>query len=1051
MKNLFYNRSAKRIVLALVMMLLVTAANAVPAKPGLKRQLMLANGTTVSAMLIGDEHGHYWLADDGKAYQDINNSNVFQLIDKQTIDQTAKERRMKANQQRAKRLPGRHNASASGGYIGDKKGLIILVNFSDKSFQSTNNNARYQDIANKVNYSSGKFRGSVHDYFYAQSDEKFNLTFDVIGPVTVSKEYSYYGANDSQGNDKHPAQMVIEALKLVNNDVNFADYDWNGDGWVDQVFIIYAGNGEADGGAANTIWPHEWSLQDAYYSGDGSGVQTMDGVKISTYACGSELSGSGSIDGIGTICHEFSHCLGYPDFYDIDYSGGQGMGNWDLMDGGCYNGDGFRPAGYTSYERWIGGWHTPIELVNTQKIEGMKALQNGGDSYIIYNNGNRNEYFLLENRQKTAWDTNLPGKGLLILHVDYDANVWANNQPNDDPSHQRMTWIPADNEYQYYYYSGSKYYTTEGMATDTYPYGSNNSFSKDSTPAAKLYNKNTDGTYFLDSSVENIKQNSNGTISFKFRGISNVATPVFSPKAGRYEEAQMVTISCETEGASIFYTLDGSTPTASSTAYTEPFVVSETTTVMAVAVKDDEESLVAKAKYTIGANPSNPDALNFKLVASADDLEEGMRYIIGSGSKAAGALSSTQYLSKVEVEEADDIIVINDNVAVFIVEETEAGWSFKNEATGKYLTATNTSKLAYVDEPKAWTLNTNEGVTMTFGTYGTMLYNVRSPRFNTYTSSPNTNMLLAHLYMETEEGPVHKKDVEMAFSTDKVIITLGDEFTEPTLTTDPENIPVTYTSSNTSVATVDAETGKVTIEGAGTTEIIATFAGDEVYNEARATYLIKVKKPIGPAEEGSYELVTDASVLDAGQLVMIAVKYNDKILVMSTKQNSNNRAATDKVIVNDNETLEPGEDAQIITLEKDGDNFLFSMDEGYLYAASSNSNWLRTEDTPDDNAKAIISIDAEGLATIVFQGNSTHNHMRFNPNNGSPMFSCYDVNTTIKTLPMIYRQVTDNPSTGIATMKQNQAAPIVYNLQGQRVNGRMLKGIYIVNGRKVMK
>ena len=167
MKNLFYDKSAKRIVLALVMLLLVTAANAVPAKPGQKRQLTLADGTTVSALLVGDEHGHYWLADDGKAYLDINNSNVFQLIDKQTINQKAKELRQKANQQRAKRLPGRRNASTTSGYIGDKKGLIILVNFSDKAFKPSNNLARYQDIANKENYNSGNFKGSVHDYFYA--------------------------------------------------------------------------------------------------------------------------------------------------------------------------------------------------------------------------------------------------------------------------------------------------------------------------------------------------------------------------------------------------------------------------------------------------------------------------------------------------------------------------------------------------------------------------------------------------------------------------------------------------------------------------------------------------------------------------------------------------------------------------------------------------------------------------------------------------------------------------------------------------------------------
>ena len=660
MNKLFFNKSAKRIALALFMTLLVSAANAVPAKPGQKRQLTLTDGTTVSAQLVGDEHGHYWLTDNGQAYQEINGNNVFQLIDKQAFDQKARERRQKSNSQRAKRLPGRQNIGTYGDYTGEKKGLVILVSFSNVSFKSENDNARFQDITNKPNYNSGSFKGSVYDYFYAQSEGKFKLTFDVVGPVQMSKAQSYYGSNDYMGNDKHPAEMVIEALKKIDDDVNFADYDWNNDGKVDQVFIIYAGKGEADGGGANTIWPHAWYLSEAVMYGDGTGAQTMDGVTIDTYACGSELNASGSIDGIGTMCHEFSHCLGYPDFYDTDYSGGQGMGDWDLMDGGCYNGNGYRPAGYTSYERWVAGWSEPIELTTTKKIEGMEALQNGGDSYIIYNKGNRNEYFMLENRQKIAWDTNIPGKGLLIVHVDYDENAWANNQPNDDPSHQRMTWIPADNSYH------------NGTSTDTYPYGSVNAFGPETTPAAKLYNKNEDGTKYLDSSVEDITQNSDGTISFMFRGISNVATPVFTPKAGRYEEAQTVSISCATEGASIFYTLDGTTPTSTSTAYKEPFIVSETTTVKAVAIKDEEESLVAKAKYTIGASPSNPDALNFKLVASADEMEEGMRYIIGSSDKAAGALSN-QVLSKVDVEEADDIIVIDDKVAVFIVEEMNGG------------------------------------------------------------------------------------------------------------------------------------------------------------------------------------------------------------------------------------------------------------------------------------------------------------------------------------------------------------------------------------------
>ena len=375
--------------------------------------------------------------------------------------------------------------------------LIIIfhkiINTPIFTFKENNNNALFQRIANEKDFSNGDFKGSMYDYFYAQSEGKFELTFDVVGPVTVSNTQSYYGSNDSYGNDKHPAEMVIEALKLVDSQVNFADYDWDGDGEVDQVYVVYAGKGEADGGASTTIWPHEWELSAAAYYNDGDGAQTLDGVIIDTYACGGELNGSGNIDGIGTMCHEFSHCLGYPDFYDTDYSGGQGMGYWDLMDSGSYNGDGYQPAGYTSYERWMAGWKEPVELTTTTQVANMKALQDGGETYIVYNDGNRNEYFLLENRQFTGWDASLPGEGLLILHVDYSASVWANNKPNDTPSHQRMTWIAADNEYQYTTYQGTKYYSFSGMANDPFPYGSVNAFNKSTTPAAKFYNKNTDG------------------------------------------------------------------------------------------------------------------------------------------------------------------------------------------------------------------------------------------------------------------------------------------------------------------------------------------------------------------------------------------------------------------------------------------------------------------------------------------------------------------------------------------------------------------------------
>ena len=490
---------------------------AVPAKRGQWKTLTLADGTQVKATLVGDEHGHFWKAENGQAYN--LQGDVYVTVDAQQITSQARARRAKVNAKRVQKRTFGHPTTI----LGPKKAVIILVNFSDKKFQSTHNNALYQDIANKEGYSEGRFKGSMADYFKAQSRNKFELEFDVVGPVTVSKKQSYYGANDGDGNDKHPGEMVCEAVKLAKEEIeDWTPYDWDGDGYVDQVYLLYAGKGEADGGAANTIWPHAYDLTSSYYYHDGTGpVSVGTNLYVNSYACGPELDGySGTIAGIGTMCHEYSHCLGYPDFYDIDYSGGQGMGSWDLMDGGSYNGDGFQPAGYTSYERWFAGWETPIELKDQNvEVSDMKSLQNDGEFYIIYNDNNSDEFYLLENRQKDGWDASTPYNGLLIIHVDYDASVWEANGPNDVVSHQRMTVVPADGKYSYQMYMGNKYYDE----AEPFPYNTVTAFNKDfktsdnqAKKAAQFFTKTTNGTYWMDGSVEDITQNSGGTISFKY-------------------------------------------------------------------------------------------------------------------------------------------------------------------------------------------------------------------------------------------------------------------------------------------------------------------------------------------------------------------------------------------------------------------------------------------------------------------------------------------------------------------------------------------------------
>ena len=1008
-------------------------------------------------------------------------------------------------------------------------------------------------------------------------------------------------------------------------------------------------------------------------------------------------------------------------------------------------------------------------------------------------------------------------------------------------------------------------------------------------------------------------------------GISNIATPTFSPAGGRYAEAQTVTINCATNGASIYYTLDGSTPSASSTPYTSVLTISETKTVKAIAIKDGEQSAVATATYTIGASSSNPSTKTFKLVSSTNDLEAGMRYIIACGSQAtaAGALGS-QILASEGVTVNGDVITITDDVAVFVLEGDQTnGWSFQNESTSNYLSATAAKKLAYESSAKTWTLaNGTNGVTMTMGSYGTMLYNVSNPRFTTYTSDPNVSMIQANLYMEYSEGttpvvttpelitepealsfeaeanasqtktfdvlgadltgdvivsltdanhvfsvssttiskadaeegatvsvtftptaagsytgsvtlssagaeavtvalsatatasttpvdpasgtknnpytveearaaidagtgtqgvyatgivsqivtaynsqygnitynissnglttgdqlqayrgksyngdnftsaddiqvgdvvviygnltkynstyefaqnnqlvslvrkssyyapadgkkgealktamcsiiynrteksydylwtafqttdvrsdgkiwdmysnitnytpvtsgtsyskegdcynrehswpqswfnsntpmytdlhhiyptdgfvngkrssypfgetngedykstnnfsklgtctysgytgtvfepadeykgdfartyfymvtcyeekladwyagnadgiratidgstypglqewqlnmlmkwakedpvseketarneavyaiqknrnpfidypglqeyiwgicindvfdydnyvmPVYKQNVTMSFNPTEATATIGEDFTEPTLTTSPANLTVTYSSSEQTVATIDVATGEVTPVAAGTTVITATFAGNNSYNSGSASYTLTVSEATTPdpvVGSGTYALVTDASTLAAGDKILIAYVKDNSRYVLSTTQNSNNRAATTDVTLNADGTLTPGEAAQVITLEKDDSNYLFNVGDGYLYAASSSSNWLRTEETADANAKATISISSDGNASITFQGSNKRNIIRYNPTNNSPIFSCYASTSTTGSLPQIYREV---PIPTITLANNSDNTSVIEANNGKLVNVKL--------------
>lgn len=447
-------------------------------------------------------------------------SGVYEQV---TTAQLIEGRQFKAVTAERQQMTGVRRAPArvSSQFKGKKKGLIILADFPNQKFQAADTPELYKRIANERNFKYGRFQGSVKDYFYDQSEGQFELDFDVVGPVTTDSIYQYYGRNDMDA-----YKMVIEACKKVDGLVNFKDYDWDGDGEVDQVFVLYAGQGASDGGGSSTIWPHEYNLVGA----SGSKL-TLDGVNINTYACSNEVDANWNIEGIGTICHEFAHCMGIMDHYDTFYTGNFGTSNWDLMSYGEWNNAGFTPAGFLSFERMQCGWRQPIVLSDKDTIvTAMAPLSEGGDFYIIYNQANNNEYYLLENRQLSGWDSSLPGQGLLVFHVDYDSTIWKNNYVNtlvDNRGvqgsdgvyndHQRLTIFHADNDDDRSYWStSSQSYTKRTLASDPYPYLGNDSLTDNSTPAASLYQSNVDRHRYMNRAIINIKQNADSTISFTY-------------------------------------------------------------------------------------------------------------------------------------------------------------------------------------------------------------------------------------------------------------------------------------------------------------------------------------------------------------------------------------------------------------------------------------------------------------------------------------------------------------------------------------------------------
>lgn len=484
--------TTKRLLAGLFMAVcFAQTAVSIPADPKV-RKIRQADGSLVSITVRGDEHGHMAFTEDNHPlFLNVATGNYEYATIKDgaicgsgIIAANADKRKTEANaflnsqdvtsimaafkSERSSRLALRNGRNSAGNNakgvmrqassgpkrllirdfptIGEQHSLVILVSFSDKAFKlGTGTHTFYNDLLNKegFTYSNGA-NGSARDFYIDCSNGLFKPTFDVVGPVALTKSYSYYGANTSGSDDMDRLHdFVYDACTLADSLVDFSKYDTNGDGYVDNIYFIYAGGGEADGGGTSTIWPHSYTYEEF-----GKGSLMLDSMYINSYACGNEIRGysGGQLTGIGTFVHEFGHVLGLMDHYDT-YSGSSFTpGNFDTMDQGSYNNNMNTPPTFSAFERGELGWLEYTELTDsTDTISTLPDLKDCNMAYRVSVKDNPNEFYVLENRQKKGWDAYLPGHGMLMWHIDIDNEAWTLNRVNTNSSHQRVDLVEADN------------------------------------------------------------------------------------------------------------------------------------------------------------------------------------------------------------------------------------------------------------------------------------------------------------------------------------------------------------------------------------------------------------------------------------------------------------------------------------------------------------------------------------------------------------------------------------------------------------------------------
>lgn len=552
----------RRVILTLCLLLVafVTRASKAITTPF---EVLQPDGTTLTLQLYGDEHFSWITTLDGalvvetaKGYciaqvskagelestlQLAHNSNRRTRAEKRLINHQNKKLFFKTVNNKLKARRTLEIGSTNPPYfphMGSPKVLTILVEFSDSPFYMSNPKKSFNQYLNKEGklerYDTYEDRnyGSVRQYFKDMSGGKFAPSFDVMGPIKLSKPLSYYGSDSGETKDVNIKEMIKEACKAVDDSVNFKDYDNNGDDIVDLVYIIFAGYSQSVGNQSIDIWPKS--------SWIGTGL-TLDGVSIRRYGVSNELNytrnlvnSSGdhikAINGIGLFCHEFSHTMGLPDFYSykkLAQIDNQAMEYWDLMDGGEYTDAGYTPTPYTPWEKEVMGWSS----VKTLADDSVKVTLQANEATKVLSNDSR-EYLMLHNLPNSGWYQTLYNKighGMLVYRINYEKDkVNMSDHVNDTPGKPGMTIVPADGLLVTSY---NKKYTPKQYkaqhAGDPFPGTSN----VDSLTSVTM------NYGILKKPIYNIQEDTNGSISFNYlkkdvssTNIGNAVTPSLKGK-----------------------------------------------------------------------------------------------------------------------------------------------------------------------------------------------------------------------------------------------------------------------------------------------------------------------------------------------------------------------------------------------------------------------------------------------------------------------------------------------------------------------------------------